>query len=148
MKLFKCQACGQLLHFENHACERCGHRLGYLPDTVTVSVLEPDSDTTWRALAQPGSAHRFCANAEFDSSNWLVPATAGEAYCTACRHNGVIPNASDPANLAAWRVMEQAKYRLFYTLLQLRLPLKTRAEDPEHGLVFEFLAEPRTMAPR
>jgi uncharacterized membrane protein YadS len=27
-------------------------------------------------------------------------------------------------------------YWLFYTLLRLRLPLKTRLEDPEHGLAF------------
>jgi hypothetical protein len=38
--------------------------------------------------------------------------------------------------------MELAKHRLFYTLLKLRLPLATRAENPKHGLVFEFLAEP------
>lgn len=38
MKLFKCQACGQLLYFENHTCERCGHRLGYLPELGTLST--------------------------------------------------------------------------------------------------------------
>ena len=142
MKLFKCQACGHLLYFENRACERCVHRLGYLPELGTLSALEPDGGTTWRALARSEGADRFCANAEFDACNWLVPVTAGEAYCTACRHNGVIPDPSAPANLAAWRVMELAKHRLFYTLLKLRLPLVTRAEDPEHGLIFEFLAEP------
>jgi hypothetical protein len=142
MKLFKCQACDQLLYFENHACERCGHRQGYQPDASTLSALEPNGDTTWRALAQPESSYRFCANAEFDACNWLVPTTSDEAYCTACRHNGVIPDPSVPANLAAWCVMELAKHRLFYTLLKLRLPLATRAENPKHGLVFEFLAEP------
>jgi hypothetical protein len=142
MKLFKCQACGQLLYFENRACERCGHRLGYLPEIGALSALEPDGMGNWRALALPEGAHRFCSNADVDTCNWLVPATSDEAYCTACRHNGVIPDPSVPANLVAWRVMELAKHRLFYTLLQLRLPLRTRAEDPEHGLVFEFLAEP------
>ena len=99
MKLFKCQACGHLLYFENRACERCGHRLGYLPDAGTLSALEPDGGTTWRALARSEGSDRFCANAEFDACNWLVPATAGEAYCTACRHNGVVP---DPRSRPTW----------------------------------------------
>ena len=38
-----------------------------------------------------------------------------------------------------WRKIEFAKHRLFYTLLQLRLPLTTRAEDP-NGLAFDFLS--------
>jgi hypothetical protein len=42
MKLFKCQACGQLLYFENRACGRCGHRLGYLPELGQLSAVEPD----------------------------------------------------------------------------------------------------------
>jgi hypothetical protein len=82
VKHFKCQACGQLLYFENHACERCGYRQGYQPDASTLSALEPNGDTTWRALAQPESSYRFCANAEFDACNWLVPTTSDEAYCT------------------------------------------------------------------
>src|SRR5271166_464619 len=36
----------------------------------------------------------------------------------------------------------RSKHRLFYTLLRWSLPLKTRAEDPVHGLAFEFLADP------
>ena len=34
MKLFTCQHCGQLLYFENTRCERCGHALGYLPESA------------------------------------------------------------------------------------------------------------------
>ena len=33
MKLFECQNCGHALYFENTACERCHHKLGYLPET-------------------------------------------------------------------------------------------------------------------
>lgn len=32
MKLFSCDHCGNALYFENVVCERCGHRLGYVPD--------------------------------------------------------------------------------------------------------------------
>jgi hypothetical protein len=46
--------------------------------------------------------------------------------------------------------MESAKHRLFYTLLRLKLPLVTKAEDPD-GLAFDFLASPsqgsHTVAP-
>ena len=141
MKLFKCQACGQLLYFENTACVNCGHRLGYLPERTELSALEPEGDA-WRALAEPERPYRFCANAEHDVCNWLVPAQSNARYCLACRHNGVIPDIGAPAQLAAWRVIELAKHRLFYALLRLGLPLTTRAADPTHGLVFEFLADP------
>jgi hypothetical protein len=42
---------------------------------------------------------------------------------------------------AAWQQIELAKHRLFYTILRWNLPLKTTAQDPEHGLSFEFLAD-------
>jgi hypothetical protein len=29
MKIFSCQVCGNVLYFENRACGRCGHALGY-----------------------------------------------------------------------------------------------------------------------
>lgn len=38
-------------------------------------------------------------------------------------------------------MVERAKKRLMYALLRLGLPLATRAEDPEHGLAFRFLAD-------
>ena len=41
-----------------------------------------------------------------------------------------------------WRKIETAKHRLFYSLLRLGLPLENRADDPEHGLAFDFLADP------
>ena len=46
-----------------------------------------------------------------------------------------------PGNLQRWRDLELAKHRLFYSLLRWRLPLRTRAEDLEHGLIFNFLAD-------
>jgi hypothetical protein len=148
MKLFSCQSCNQLLYFENHTCERCSHRVGYLPESGTISALAPDG-AQWRALAAPGQSFRFCFNAEHGTCNWLVPTRSDNAFCVACRHNGVVPDLTVAAHLQAWRLIEFAKHRLFYALLQLRLPLRTRAEDPEHGLIFEFLAEsPARNAPK
>ncbi|GBQ50715.1 hypothetical protein AA18895_2005 [Acetobacter ghanensis DSM 18895] len=38
-----------------------------------------------------------------------------------------------------WRKLEIAKHRLFYTILRLKLPIKNRRQDPQEGLVFDFL---------
>jgi hypothetical protein len=140
MKLFQCQACGQVLYFENTRCERCGRRLGFLPDVATLSALEP-AGAAWAPLARGAAPQRFCANAEYDACNWLVPEGSATPYCRACRHNRVVPDLGISENVLRWRTIETAKHRLIYTLLRLRLPLATRAEDPEHGLAFDFLAE-------
>jgi len=145
MKLFQCQNCGQPLHFENTRCERCGLSLGYLPERETITALKPEGELAdgapqaWRALAD-SRTYRHCANAAHDVCNWLVPATASESYCAACRHNRIIPDLSLPENLARWRALEGAKHRLFYTLIQLRLPVETQSENPG-GLAFQFLAD-------
>jgi hypothetical protein len=143
MKLFKCQSCGQVLYFENTGCERCSHRLGYLPKDFTLSALEPESDR-WRTLTRPPRQVRFCDNAGYDVCNWLMDDDAVGTLCVACRHNRTIPDLSIGDNLPRWRQLELAKHWLFYTLLQLRLPLRTRIDDPEHGLTFDFLAGGRT----
>jgi hypothetical protein len=137
MRLFECPSCGQMLYFENTRCERCGHRLGYDPDRATLLALEPDGD----GWTDPSGTWRYCANAAHDACNWLVPAPSEATYCAACRHNHIVPDLSDPDNLGRWRALEVAKHRLFYSLMRLRLPLATRAEDPVHGLAFDFLAE-------
>ncbi|HWK45247.1 MAG TPA: putative zinc-binding peptidase [Stellaceae bacterium] len=144
MKLFKCQYCEQLVYFENHHCESCSHRLGYLPDLATLSALEPDGDAwgdAWRALADNSRTYKFCSNATLNACNWLLPTASTDTLCTACRHNWMIPDLSLPENLAAWLKLEQAKHRLVYSLSRLRLPLANRRDDPEHGLAFEFLVE-------
>ena len=140
MKLFECQHCGQPLYFENTRCESCGHSLGYLPKKETVTALEPDYGL-WRALADPDERYRYCANMQFDSCNWLLPADHHEQFCAACRHNRTIPDLTISENRANLRKIELAKHRLFYTLLKLRLPLTTKPEDPE-GLAFDFLVSP------
>jgi hypothetical protein len=140
MKLFECQNCAQPLYFENTHCESCGLSLGYLPDHDTVTALKPLGNG-WAALADPRGTYRYCANAAHNVCNWLVLANSPEQFCAACRHNRVIPDLNQPEHLEHWRLIEIAKHRLFYTLLRLRLPLTTKAEDPEGGLAFEFLAD-------
>src|SRR5437763_1763764 len=135
MKLFKCQACGQVLLFENTKCEKCARRLGYLPQANLLTVIEPRG-SDWAAFGDAERLYRFCANADYDCCNWLIAADSPEALCTACRHNRMVPDLSQPRNVALWRKIEFAKHRLFYSLLRLELPLQTRAESTE-GLSFE-----------
>jgi hypothetical protein len=139
MKLFECQSCRQPLYFENTRCESCGRRLGYLPARDTVTALQA-KDGGWQALAEPKTRYRYCVNVEHGVCNWLLPFDHPEQFCAACRHNRTIPDLSQPQNLTRWRKIEVAKHRLFYTLLRLRLPLASRAEDAE-GLAFDFIAD-------
>ena len=148
MKLFKCQSCQQILYFENDVCVKCGHKLGYVPEVATLSALEPEGEL-WRSLASPGVLYRFCANAQHSACNWLVESTSAETFCLSCRHNRMIPDLSIADNLANWQKIEIAKHRMFYSLLRFRLPAPTRAESPDAGLAFDFLAElPDPNAPK
>ncbi len=140
MRVFTCQACGQLLYFENIRCEKCGHVLGYLPEKETISALEPAGDGSFGALATRGR-YRTCKNQEFGVCNWMVPVKSREQFCAACRHNHTVPDLSVPENTGLWAKIETAKHRLFYSLLKLHLPLRNRTDDPQHGLAFDFLSE-------
>jgi hypothetical protein len=142
MRLFACQNCGQLLYFENVSCERCGAAVGYVPSRSAIRAIERDGDV-WRELkSDDGAGYALCANAQDAGCNWLVPAGDNSRYCLACRHNHMIPDLSVPENVTPYRALEAAKRRLFYSLTRLCLPMPTRAEDPAHGLVFDFLADP------
>ena len=83
MKLFKCQACGQVLYFENTHCERCSRQLGYCGengDVVGARARERvvahlcDATTTSPFLRQ--AAHNVC--------NWLMDEDSVGTLCAAC----------------------------------------------------------------
>ena len=144
MKLFRCQACETIVYFENRVCGRCGHRLAYAPELGVVTALDPAGGDAWTPLAGDRAPRRFCANADYDVCNWLTPPESPQNHlCDGCRHNDTIPDISQPAHLVAWRDIELAKHRLFYSLLRWKLAAQDAAlEDPRHGLAFEFLADP------
>lgn len=143
MRLFSCQACGQLLYFENHHCEKCGHLLGYLPVQNQVTALDPSElDGVYVAQAAGNRRYRFCANVEHAACNWLVPEEQEDPFCLACRHNRTVPDLSVPQYVAKWRKIEVAKHRMIYSLLRLGLPLENDDDRPD-GLMFDFLADPQ-----
>ena len=51
------------------------------------------------------------------------------------------PRPVGAGNLEKWQAIEIAKRRLVYALMRLGLPLKSRREDEECGLAFDFLAD-------
>jgi hypothetical protein len=140
LRLFNCQACSAVVYFENYACTTCGHRLAYAPEQQSMRALEPDG-TAWRPIGPPEVSRFLCQNAEVNACNWLVPPGSTAPFCVACRHNGTISDLGDSDRVQAWRELEAAKRRLFYSLMRMNLPLRTREEDPDHGLTFNFLAD-------
>ncbi len=142
MKRFTCQSCGQLLHFEDARCDQCKAPLGYMPEHAVLSALAPQGGGLWRPVRGCGNTalRTFCSNHAYDVCNWLVPPTEEHSdFCFACQFNRVIPNLNIPGNMERWRKLEIAKHRLFYTILRLKLPIKNRRQDPQEGLVFDFL---------
>lgn len=146
MKLFQCQCCGQVLHFENTVCLRCGRTIGYLPETAEMIAVEAEGAAWYRAQPQGGAEGpgrwRFCRNWELSACNWLIPhENDGADFCPACAHNRTVPDLSAPENHARWQKIEAAKRRLIYTLRALALPLPLPGTGHPEPLVFDFLAD-------
>ncbi len=148
MKTFNC-ACGKLIFFENVACVVCGRELGFLPDVLDLSSLEPAQNGLFRAQAGKHGVRLYkkCRNyAKQSVCNWMIPADEKpgqdvDPFCASCRLNQTIPDLSHQQNLALWQRMEIAKRRLVYTLLHFNLPIANKVDDPANGLAFAFLED-------
>ena len=155
-RAYRCQ-CGGPIFFRNSICLACGTPLGYEPALASLLPLmagpEPDSWVAWAPVSEQlvaSPAYLRCANLQTPAAcNWLVPLHAGQArllLCQACRLNRTIPDLSDDLrtdNGQLWGRIELAKRRLVSALLVLGLPVASRvSEDPERGLMFDFLRSP------
>src|SRR6187551_129380 len=116
MKLFKCQHCGQLLYFENTRCERCGHELGFLPYQTDLLTLIRMDNQTFADVRNQNNHYRYCANAQYNACNWLLPVNSPDQFCVACKLNNTIPDLRKQENLVRWRKLELAKHRLILHL--------------------------------
>jgi hypothetical protein len=143
MRVFHCDHCGHLLFFENVQCVQCGRALAYVPELGAVTSLDHAASESehnrWRSPAS-GQILRLCENySKHGVCNWALADDDPSALCRACRLTRTIPNLSRPGNDRLWYKLEVAKRRLLYTLHQLGLPLRSKLEDPEQGLAFDFL---------
>ncbi len=141
MRLFSCDYCGHVVHFDNRSCINCGHRLGFVPEKLTMCTLEPSSGGAWPIVGKTNPARFLCANASIDVCNWLVDPANGNAYCVACRHNRLVPNTNLLEGIDRFRRINQAQRHLFYSLLRWSIPHPDRNEDPAGGLVFDFVED-------
>jgi hypothetical protein len=152
MKTFHCDHCQQLVFFENVHCVRCERPLAFMSDCADMVSLESAGAGVWRTSSArqaeaESRALRLCKNYTVENvCNWAIDARDANPLCRSCRLTRVIPDLSKPGHRAAWYRLEVAKRRLVYTLLGLGLSLRNMVEDPEHGLAFEFLADPEPKA--
>ena len=146
MKRHAC-ACGAEVFFGNTQCLTCGRALGFDPASMRLYALDADGEVLRPATTDTPSAQGFarCRNGlDHGVCDWLVPYGASDPYCRACRLNKTIPNLNVPENLDRWRQLEEAKRRLIYTLLELKLPLDRESGADLMPLSFEFLQDQRT----
>lgn len=107
--------------------------------------FKASAEGPWTVLSQKGestSAFRPCRNYRVENvCNWMVGEDDANEYCECCRLTEIIPALNKPENKDRWYRLEQAKRRVIYSLQGLKLPLRTRTEDPEKGLAFQFLED-------
>lgn len=129
MRDFTCPNCGQHLVFENSLCLSCGSRLGYSPEQATLVLVDSQE-------------FPLCANVVIAQCNWLLDSKSvqGGELCASCRLTRTRPNDLDIAGMSRFAVAENAKRRLIAELMELRLPIVDRRQDPLFGLAFDLLS--------
>ena len=142
-RTFLCR-CGNHIFFRNSTCLSCQTPLGYVPGAAKLVPLDPGPQPgTWKAEGiEP--LQKCCANRDLPAGcNWMAAADDPNPRCVVCRLNRTIPNLDDEDNARFWGLIEVAKRRLVSELLALGLPVKSKVdEDPERGMMFDFLRSP------
>ena len=136
--------CGNRIFFRNTLCLACHSQLGYLPDEGRMIALDPGSAPgTWRGEGCAGDL-KLCSNRRSPAwCNWTLDAQDGNRCCIACRLNRTLPDLDDADNARHVSKIEIAKRRMVSDLIGFGLPVKSKlGEDPEHGLMFDFLRSP------
>lgn len=141
MKLFECTYCGQLLQFENTRCEKCGHKLGFVAETLQLCPLIEEDQLFQVYNDISGTKYRYCNNHAYDVCNWLVNDSLDTGFCVACSLNQTIPDLNKPEYRHRWAVIESAKHRLVYTIIRMELSLVSKDTNADTGLSFDFMAD-------
>ena len=141
MEIFKCTHCGHILYFENNVCVQCNYPLGFEAAKLQLYPLVTAGNDRYSIDHQPEKTYKYCANHAYGVCNWLVEQGWHSEYCQACDLNKTIPNLNQPEAIGQWMLIENAKHRLVYALLKMKLPLMSKKVDKEKGLTFDFLAD-------
>jgi hypothetical protein len=140
MRDFHCPNCGQRLAFENSLCLSCGSRLGFSLDDMALLVIASGADSE-HGGAVDSSQYQLCANLHLAECNWLVEkGPVRRLLCRSCALTRTRPNDGDTKAMSAFAAAEKAKRRLIVELVDLKLPIVGRDEDPNYGLAFDLLS--------
>jgi hypothetical protein len=150
MRVNHCGQCRATVFFENDSCLSCAAALGFAPASGgMLSFLPPDAapGTAWQRH-DGGPPLQPCANRHSAARcNWMIDdgdaaAPGGQALCRSCRLTQVLPALDTPANGLRWQLIEQAKRRLLYGLLDLGLaPSPKQGPEDTMGLAFHLLQD-------
>ncbi|MDO8211139.1 putative zinc-binding metallopeptidase [Conexibacter sp. CPCC 206217] len=122
MRNFSCPHCRHVVYFDATSCVNC----------ATAVAFDPGA----RAIVRASSGSP-CANARIAGCNWVGRAPG--ALCESCAYTRTRPADGDVAGLAAFALVEAAKRRLLFELIELGLPLR-RFSDGPGGLGFDLLS--------
>ena len=143
MKQFRCQ-CGSVVFFHSEVCLNCGAQLAFDPETMDMVTLNPHGE---QLVTAGGKTVQRCDNSiRYGVCNWLAEDLQPGSLCFACRFNRTVPNQSIAGNQQRWHRLEEGKKRLFYTLMQLALPLENGWDYPDSGLLLDFIEDERSDA--
>ncbi len=138
MKRFECR-CGERVFFENTRCLSCEADLGFDPTTLRMATSTGVDDSSF------DNDYRVCRNKlDFDNCNWLLRSDSSDQYCVSCQLNRTIPHLNSGNNLVRWATLEREKRRLLYSLLDIGLPVKSKARGWPDGLAFDFIEDQRS----
>ncbi|MFT4155922.1 putative zinc-binding metallopeptidase [Parafilimonas sp.] len=141
MKLFTCTNCNHPVYFENTFCIHCNASLGFNVETMQPLALTVENNGLFSVTRRKKKQlYRYCSNYQYGVCNWLVAADDATGFCKACSLNRTIPDLSNPEYLNRWQAVEIAKHRLVYQLLRMKLPVISKQQDEQTGLVFDFKA--------
>ncbi len=141
MKLYTCTNCQNTLYFENSTCLNCNHAVGFEAGNFNLLTLQ-NSQNGYSPVNTQNETYRYCANAAYGTCNWLIPANLHGDFCIACALNRVIPALSIDKNRQKWTRIENAKHRMVYSLLRLRLPVYPKINDTDsNGITFDFMGD-------
>jgi len=139
MRDFACPNCGQRLAFENSVCLNCGSALGFSLDDMALLVIAR-GEGSGHAGAVDADRYQLCANMHLAQCNWLVEKGPIPQLCASCVLTRTRPTDSDTKALTAFAAAEKAKRRLIAELVELKLPIVGRVDDPLYGLAFDLLS--------
>jgi hypothetical protein len=142
MRLSRCDVSGLPLYFENQFSVGARNApVGFVADTLILHTLTDVGGGHFSIASRPNELFRLCANAPIDGSNWLISANDPNPLAIPARYNRAIPDTGTSEGVERFRKIGAAQRHLFYSILRFGLPCPSRTDDPDSGLVFDFLED-------